>query len=144
MATSGRRSPDDDVSNAQRRFLRYSSLSLVTVPAGYSLLLLAHSVWDINAGLLNLLVGLTLTIPSFVLYRRFVWRDRGGRFCAELFSFWQTVMLSALAPSAAIAIADAWFESGGLILVLAGISTQGVVFLARYFWLDRVTFSAGE
>lgn len=114
----------------------------MTVPTGYALLLLAHNAWNINAGILNLLVGLVLTVPSFVLYRRFVWRDRGPRqWYVELFSFGQTVMLSALAPSAAIAITDAWLGGRGLILVLAGTSTQGVVLLVRYFWLDRVTFS---
>lgn len=125
------------------RFTRYSGLSLVTIPAGYSLLLLARHLWHVNAGLLNLGVGMVLTVPSFLLYRRFVWREGSGRSAAaDLFSFWQTVMIGALASSALIALADAWFRASGPEIVLAGLTGQGIVFLARFAWLEMVTFSA--
>ena len=105
---------------AASRFTRYSGLSLVTIPAGYSLLLLARHFWHVNAGLLNLGVGMSLTLPSFLLYRRFVWHEGSGRSMAVYaFSFWQTVMIGALASSALIALADAWLRASGPEIVLA-------------------------
>jgi len=127
------------------RFSRYTSLSLLTVPVGYGLLLLARSIWDVNAGLLNLVVGTVLTPPSFLLYRRFVWHERTGKgMLAEMFAFWQLVMVGAIASGIFIAMADAWWGARGLILVAAGLLGQGALFIGRYIWLDRVTFSNPE
>jgi putative flippase GtrA len=127
------------------RFSRYTTLSLITVPVGYGLLLLARSTWDINAGLLNLVVGTVLTAPSFWLYRRFVWQERTRRgLLKEMFAFWQLVMIGALASGAFLAIADAWWGARGLALVAAGLLGQVGLFIGRYVWLDRVTFSDPE
>jgi putative flippase GtrA len=124
------------------RFTRYSALSLITVPVGYALLLLARHFFDVNAGLLNLIVGTVLTPPSFLLYRHLVWPGgTGARAVArQLFSFWQTVMLGALASSVLIGAADQWLHANNAIIVLAGLTGQGVVFIGRFFWLDLVTF----
>jgi putative flippase GtrA len=127
------------------RFSRYTSLSLLTVPAGYGLLLLARSIWDVNAGLLNLVVGTVLTPPSFLLYRRFVWHERAGKgMLAEMFAFWQLVMVGAIASGVFIAAADGWWGARGLTLVAAGLLGQGALFIGRYIWLDRVTFSGSK
>ncbi|GAA1561645.1 hypothetical protein GCM10009678_50660 [Actinomadura kijaniata] len=124
------------------RFLRYSSLSLVTVPCGYGLLLLARHWWDVNAGLLNLAVGTVLTPPSFLLYRTLVWREGSGRgLLRELFGFWQTVMLGALAAGVFIGLGDVLFGGDPVLIVVSGLTGQVLIFLARYLWLDRVTFA---
>jgi putative flippase GtrA len=127
------------------RFSRYTSLSLITVPVGYSLLVLARNTWDINAGLLNLVVATVLTPPSFWLYRRFVWHERTGKgLLSEMFTFWQLVLVGALASSVFIAIADARWDARGLTLVAAGLAGQVGLFIGRYFWLDRVTFASSQ
>lgn len=127
------------------RFTRYTALSLITVPVGYTLLLLAREVIDLNAGLLNLIVGTVLTGPSFLLYRYFIWPGSRGRDAwKQLFSFWQTVMLGALASSVLIGAADHWLDANGVLIVVAGLVGQGVVFIGRYFWLDLVTFRRGR
>jgi putative flippase GtrA len=126
------------------KFSRYTALSLITVPVGYTVLLLARNVWEVNAGLLNLAVGVVLTPPSFFLYRWLVWPGGGGRSIpAEMFSFFQTVLAGALVSSATIAITDAIIPAQEVLIVLAGLTGQGIVFIARYFWLDKVTFSSG-
>jgi putative flippase GtrA len=123
------------------RFSRYTLLSLITVPVGYTVLLLARHFWDINAGVLNLIVGNVLTPPSFFLYRWLVWKEGSGRSIpAEMFSFWQTVMVGAIASSTTIALADVLFDANGPLIILAGLVGQGLIFIARFFWLDKVTF----
>jgi putative flippase GtrA len=125
------------------RFTRYSALSLLTVPTGYALLLIARSIWDVNAGILNLVVGTVLTPPSFLLYRHFVWREGSGRgVLRDLFSFWQMVMFGALVSTVFIAAVDFWYGANGPLIVLAGLAGQGLVFVGRFVWLDLVTFSA--
>jgi putative flippase GtrA len=128
------------------RFTRYSAMSLLTVPIGYSLFLLFRYFFkDVNAGLLYLSVGIVLTPPSFLMYRVFVWRGGSGRSVwAELFSFWQTVMVGALASSALMAAVDLLFEANEAVLILAGLTGQGVIFIARFLWLDKVTFMPRE
>jgi putative flippase GtrA len=122
------------------RFGRYSALSLITVPVGYALLLLVRGVWPINAGVLNVLVGTVLTLPSFLLYRHFVWPSVDQSTWRALYSFWQTVMAGALASSALIALVDALFDASNAVIVAVGLVGQGLVFIARFFWLDNVTF----
>jgi putative flippase GtrA len=123
------------------RFTRYSALSLITVPVGYALLLIARRFVPLNAGVLNLIVGTVLTPPSFLLYRKLVWPGGTGREVGrQLFSFWQTVMLGALASSVLIGAADHWLHANAVLIVLAGLTGQGLVFVGRFFWLDLVTF----
>jgi hypothetical protein len=122
------------------RFVRYSALSLITVPAGYTLLLLAHRVVPLNAGVLNLIVGTVLTPPSFLLYRWLVWPGGKRSVARQMLAFWQTVMAGALASSALIGAADRWLHAGNVLIVLAGLTGQGIVFVGRFVWLDVVTF----
>ena len=124
------------------RFSKYTLLSFITVPVGYTLLLVARHLWDINAGLLNLAVGTALTPPSFLLYRTVVWREGSAKgWPAEMFAFWQTVMLGALVSSVLIAGVDAVFADNGVLIVTAGLLGQGVVFVGRFLWLDKVTYA---
>jgi putative flippase GtrA len=125
------------------RFTKYSSLSLITVPVGYAVLLLTTQVFPtVNAGLLNFAVGTVLTPPSFLLYRILVWKGGSGRSVwYELLSFWQTVLVGAIASSVLIGAADTFLNAGGPLIILAGLIGQGIVFLARFVWLDKVTFT---
>ena len=124
------------------RFLRYSVISLITVPVGYTLLVLARARWNVNAGLLNLAVGTVLTPPSFVLYRLVVWRDHPrDRLHAEILQFWLSVVAGAMCSSLLIAIVDELAPRTPWLIVLAGLAGQGIVFVARFLWLDRVTFA---
>ncbi|HEY7222798.1 MAG TPA: hypothetical protein VH561_04180 [Micromonosporaceae bacterium] len=125
------------------RFSVYSALSLITVPVGVTLLIIAtHLFPHVNAGLLNLAVGTLLTPPSFLAYRRLVWKGGHGRSVrAQLFSFWQTVMAGALASSVLVGAADALLDANGVVYAVAVLIGQGIVFVARFFWLDNVTFT---
>lgn len=141
MTTSG----TGPVARTLRRFTRYSALSFVTVPAFFAVFLLFRHFWDVNAGILGLVVGTVLTPPSFLLYRWLVWKDGSGRgWPAELFSFWQTVMAGALGSSVLMGVVDWLFEVNGLVLLLVAMVGQGFIFIARFFWLDKVTFLSGR
>jgi putative flippase GtrA len=133
------------LARAAVRFSRYSALSLATVVAGYSLLLGARQIWHVNAGLLNLGVGAVLTVPSFLLYRRLVWQGRGGRgWLVEFGSFVATVAAGAAASSLLMGLVDGIWHPAGAVLIVAGLTGQGIVFIARFFWLDLVTFTSRE
>ena len=125
------------------RFSKYSALSLITVPVGYTVLLICTHIFEtVNAGLLNLAVGTVLTPPSFLLYRWLVWKGGSGRsIWSELFSFWQTVLAGAIASSVLIGLADLILDAKGPLIILAGLTGQGIIFLARFVWLDKVTFN---
>src|SRR5262249_21101553 len=93
-------------------------------------------------GLLNLAVGTVLTPPSFLLYRTVVWSEGSDKgWPAELFAFWQTVMIGALTSSVLIAGADAILPNRPVLIVAAGLLGQGIVFIGRFLWLDKVTFT---
>jgi len=127
---------------ALRKFGRYTLLSLITLPVAYTFLLVARHTWHMNAGLLNLALSAVLAPPSFFLHRWIVWPGGGGRSIpAEMFSFFQTVLVGTLGSSAVIALADSHLPGNEPLIVLSGLTGQGLIFIGRYFWLDRVTFS---
>jgi putative flippase GtrA len=141
MTTSG----TGPVTRTLRRFTRYSALSLVTVPAFFAVFVLFRQFWHVNAGILGLVVGTVLTPPSFLLYRWLVWKDGSGRgWLAELFSFWQTVMAGALGSSVLMGVVDWLFDVNSAVLILVAMVGQGFIFVARFFWLDKVTFLSGR
>ncbi len=124
-------------------FTRYSAMSVLTVMAGSALFLLARRVWDVNAGVLNVGVAAVLTVPSFWLYRRLVWRRRSPEgIGAEFVSFVTAVAVGTVASSLPIGIADRLWHPAGGVLVVVGLVGQGVVFLLRFVWFDRWTFSS--
>ena len=135
-------SPGPVRGRAAWRFSKYTMLSFITVPTGFTLLLVARHFLDVNAGLLNLAVGTVLTPPSFLMYRTVVWREGSAKgWRAEMFTFWQTVMLGGLAATVLIAGVDAIVGNNGVLIVTAGLLGQGIVFVGRFLWLDRVTYA---
>lgn len=141
-ATDPTHEHDPSLRRVLARFTRYFATSLITVPVGYTLLVVATHIFDVNAGLLNLAIGTLMTPMIFMLYRSVVWRGGSGRsIWAEFRSFWQTFLAGLLASTIFIAAADAFLGAGGPLIVVAGLTGQGVIFLARFFWLDRVTFA---
>ena len=123
-------------------FTRYSAMSVLTVVAGSALFLLARRLWDVNAGVLNVGVAAVLTGPSFWLYRRLVWRRRSPEgIGGEFVSFVTAVAVGTVASSLPIGVADRLWHPAGGVLVVVGLVGQGVVFLLRFVWFDRWTFS---
>jgi len=125
-----------------RRILRYAGVSVVGVTAGQSLLFLFYVVLDWEAVVANTLAVTLATIPSYVLNRAWVWEKSGGhQFAAEILPFWGMAFLGLLLSNVLVHLVEQ--RSNSWVLVnIANLGAFGVLWIAKYFLLDRILFRA--
>src|ERR1700761_7314683 len=84
-------SADDE---ARRKKLRYACVSLASVPFGQGLIQVV-GLWLDNYAEASLLTAAVVTVPSFFIFKHFVWRDRSvGNLAGQMLVFWVAMMLS--------------------------------------------------
>ena len=118
--------------------LRYCGTSAVNVTVGVSVLAICHGLLGWSAVASNLAAWLVSTVPAYLLSRSWVWQRRGPhRLGGELLTFWILALvglgLSSLAVGL-VALYTAWTP----LIVVANVSAYGMVWIAKYVFLDRV------
>jgi len=96
----------------------------------------------------NVLATAVGTVPSYALNRRWVWgRDGAGDVWREVVPFWALSFGGLVLSTAAVATADAWASSIGLVgptrttlLLLANVGSFAVLWVGQFLVLDRVLF----
>ncbi|MEY2404710.1 MAG: hypothetical protein QOD38_2261 [Acidimicrobiaceae bacterium] len=125
-----------------QKFWKYCMTSVVGVVMGQSLLYLFASVLDWPGVAANVTAVAISTLPTYYLSRAWVWQKRGkSSLRAEVVPFWVMTFLGLLLSSLCVY----WFERqwpGHPLLVNAGnIVGFGVLWVAKFFILDRVLFA---
>ncbi|MDE0652104.1 MAG: GtrA family protein [bacterium] len=125
------------------RLLRYSAASCIVAPMTLALLFLLHSVagWDAwHANLLSVSVG---AVPAYLIDRYWVWRQSGrNRLWGEIVPFWVITVVGAAASTVAVNAAERWDNAG--LLVLVNFGTYAVLWLVKFFILDRYLWPAAR
>ena len=133
-----------------RRFARYTGVSLVATALAQVGLATAYGViaWPVVPAVL--FSAAVSAGPAYLLSKRYVWPDRRrpGARATEATGFFGAVLVGSLTT-----IAVVWFAVGlartgtsdHLVLTAvansASVMTTGLVWVARYFVLDRLLFS---
>lgn len=119
---------------------RYLALSAFNLVAGQAMLAILHG------GLGFSMVGANLTsvaiggIPAYLLSRYWVWEKTGkNHFWREVAPFWALLLLGLAISTGLAAVADRLSDST-FALMAASIIGFGVVWVAKYFILDKVLF----
>ena len=126
------------------KLLRYAGVSVIAVIVGQTLLYLFNEPLDRSAVTANLLAVTLATIPSYILNRAWVWGKSGNHsVTAELSPFWGMAFLGLLLSTIAVHLVeqatDFWVYAN-----LANLSAFGVLWVAKFFILDRVLFAATD
>jgi putative flippase GtrA len=130
------------------RMARCLSVSVVTTLLSLVTLALLVGRWGTTSWVANIIATAVGTVPSYVLNRRWVWGRRGsGDVWREVVPFWTLSFSGLVLSTAAVATADAWASSIGLVgptrtalLLLANVGSFAVLWVGQFLVLDRVLF----
>jgi len=135
-----------------RRFGRYGASSLLSILLTEVLLALFYGELRLaSATTCSLLASGIAAVPTYVLYRRYVWRRRGrSQSRNEVIPFWITtaigVTLSTLAVGAATHVIGHYAFGSSLeraaVVDGASVGSFGLLWMARYVVFDRWVFGA--
>ena len=138
-----------------RKQLRYAGVSLVFVPLGQILIQLfgallfttqnADGTTDINWVAASLSSAAVLTIPNFFANKHWVWRNTSKEnLHTQVVVFWVAAMLGVGLATLLTYLVDVAIAGHGfwekVAVFFAQMTGFGIVWLARYFILDRWLF----
>lgn len=122
------------------KLLRYSMTSAVGVVVGQGLLLILSGPLGWPGVAANLTAVAISSVPVYLIYRGWVWRKSGrNSLLTEVLPFWLMTLLGLVVSTAFVALADRRSDSP-LVYVLASSAGFGVVWVAKFFVLDRFIF----
>lgn len=133
-------------SHEGRKQLRYAGVSLVFVPLGQVLVQVFHWVFKVSDAIAVLITACILTIPNYFANKLLVWRDTSKEnLRTQILVFWVAAMLGTALAMAFVTLADRLAEGSsdvvqGSALFIAQLTGYGIVWIARYFFLDRWLF----
>jgi putative flippase GtrA len=121
-----------------RKLLRYCGVSIFNLFFGQSLLFFFHSILDWPGWVANVTAVTISAVPAYLLSRHWVWRQRGrNSFTTEVLPFWSMALLGLIISTVAVAIVDDRYD-GALPVQLASVASFGVVWVLKFFVLDRL------
>jgi putative flippase GtrA len=126
------------------KLLRFSSVSVVGIVITQALLVLLYGIMNEGAELANVLAVSVSAIPVFILNKRWVWSQDGRiDLRREVLPFWLFTLLGLLLSTVLVAIVDDRTEHTWPVM-LANIGGFGIVWLAKFLFLDQVVFGGPE
>jgi putative flippase GtrA len=123
------------------KLIRFGAVSAFNVMFGQAILYGAQVVlhWPpVAANVFSVSLG---TFPAYFLSRYWVWEKRGrNRVMAEIFPFWMLTLMGFALSTTAVWLVDSRWETSPLVINLTSLTAFGLVWLAKFFVLDRVLF----
>lgn len=122
--------------------LRYAAVALAFLTIGQGLIQL-FGLWFHHYTAASFLASAIVTVPNFLANKRFVWRvGAGPSMRRQALAFWFAVMLAvSLATSLTYLVEKAMVGEArpvkGAVVLLVQVLGFGVVWIGRYFLLDR-------
>lgn len=135
-------SPPRDRSRADfvTKALRYASVSLVGVVSTQVLIFFFHALLDFAAVPSNVVSVMIASLPAYLLNRYWVWGKRGkNHLTREVLPFWGFALVGLILSTVFVAMVERRTDAT-LAISAANISGFGVLWVARFFVLDRLLF----
>ena len=127
------------------KLIRFGAVSAFNVVFGQSLLFAAQTVFGWSAVGSNIFAVSISAIPAYLLSRYWVWQKRGkNHFMREVVPFWSLAFLGFALSTVAIWYVEQRWNSHPLVINLTNLSAFGVVWVSKFFILDRVLFKHEE
>lgn len=135
-----------------RKLLRYSAVSLVFVPLGQLVLQVLVWIFDFAEWKAVIVTSIILTPPNYFANKNFVWRHKAkDNMHTEILIFWISAVLGAGAATGLVTLAGAWFPRGevdswvhAIAIFIAQLVGFGIVWVARFLFLDKLLFKAAN
>ena len=136
-------------SDEGRKQIRYAAVSVVFVPLGQIMVQILRWVFEVKEYWAVLIGACVLTVPNYLANKYVVWRDKStDNRGTEVTVFWAAAVLGTSFAMGFVWLAGKWVpeENGKLAHAFAIFAAQllgyGIVWVARYVFLDRWIFKA--
>ncbi|MDP1819662.1 MAG: GtrA family protein [Acidimicrobiales bacterium] len=121
--------------------LRYSAVSVVGIITTQTLLVLLAGIMNIQPVTANVLAVTISAVPVFLLNKRWVWGRQGrARMRREVLPFWGLTLVGLLLSSGLVAVAHEHSDRT-IWVMIANISGFGLVWVAKFLFLDAIVFA---
>lgn len=125
-------------------FDRYVSVSVFNIVGHQLVLFVANSRWGWSAANANVLAAVTMGLIGYVLNRNWVWRMTGEHsFRSQFLPFFELMVAGLVLSSAMSASAERIFGAG-LAVNIASFLGYLIVWIAKFFVLNRVFVAADD
>lgn len=131
-----------------RKQLRYAGISLVFVPVGQILVQVLKWVFDVYEVYAVLITACILTLPNYWANKNIVWRDKNkDNTTTEVTVFWLAAILGTSFAMGFVYLAGRIVKeehelAHAAAIFIAQLLGYGIVWIARYLFLDRMIFKA--
>lgn len=117
---------------------RYLLVSAFNFAGHQAFLFLANSVWGWSGGVANVFAACVMSIPAYLLSRAWVWEVDGRHDVRrQVLPFWAITLAGLVVSTVFAAVADSVFGAG-LAVNLASLIGYFIVWVAKFFLLDRL------
>ena len=136
------RNVEETQESAGGRAGKFLSITVVTVGIGQSLILILYVGFDLSPIVSNALAAVAVAAIGFVLSVRYVWSsDLDRRYKVEIPAFIALSICGLVLSSVAVSVMAEAIDSP-LAVNLASASAYGLLWIVRFFMLDRFIFGA--
>jgi len=127
------------------KLVRFGAVSAFNVILGQILLYGAQVLLSWPPAVANVFSVSVGAVPAYVLSRYWVWEKRGkNHVMREVVPFWTLALIGFAVSTAAVWYVDTQWSPTPLTINLTNLTAFGVVWLAKFFILDRVLFKTEE
>lgn len=126
------------------QILRFGMVSAVGIVITQVLLVVLYGVLGLNATVANVVSVMLSAIPVFILNKRWVWGQLGpAKVRREIVPFWGFTLLGLLISTLLVTVVDDHTDRTWPVM-LANISGFGLVWVAKFLFLDAVVFATPD
>ncbi|MEO7555634.1 MAG: GtrA family protein [Acidimicrobiales bacterium] len=127
------------------KFFKYAVTSAVSVFISQGSLFVMASIWEWDPVVSNLVSVALGTVPSYWMSRAWVWSKSGkSSLYAEVIPFWILTFLGLGLSTLFVWIFHRSWPDNKLLVNVGNISGFGVLWVAKFFILDRLLFKVAH
>lgn len=127
------------------KLLRFGAVSAFNVVFGQSLLYAAQTVLKWPAVGSNIFSVTVSAVPAYLLSRYWVWQKRGkNHLMKEVIPFWSLAILGFVLSTTAVWFVERQWDPQPIFINLTNLAAFGVVWVSKFFILDRFLFKVDE
>ncbi|MGK2929998.1 MAG: GtrA family protein [Acidimicrobiales bacterium] len=124
------------------KLVKYGAASAAGIVISQSVLITCLVVFDLAAITSNLIAVTIGAVPNYMINRAWTFSKSGTHsFTREVLPFWLMALLGLVLSTFAVAWADGVFDGNVLVLSATSVASFGVLWIAKFFVLDRVLFA---